>query len=208
MPEYDAGSPLRSVLPFEAEPARVRNLRNAVRGQLTDWGLAAMADEAELAVSELASNVIKHVGGGTAATLVLEHAGERLRIEMHDMSRRPPVLVPLARDDEEGGRGLRLLAGVTADWGTSLTVTGKAVWCELSAGAALCCRRMRRAEAVLTRYQGDVGAPAALRSRSAQALEESATGLIADILHWVVARGGDPDGFLDRAQMHFEADAA
>ncbi|MEU9563769.1 ATP-binding protein [Streptomyces sp. NPDC048161] len=206
MSGYESSSRLRSVLPFEAEPAAVRDLRRAVRGQLVEWRLPAFTEEAELAVSELAANVIKHVGRGSAATLVMEAAGGRLRIELHDKSYRVPVVGPAACDDE-CGRGLHLLAGLAADWGTLLTATGKAVWCELSAGLDIHCQRVRRAEAALSKYRRDVGAPPLLRSRSAQILEESATDLIADLLHWVAARGGDPDGLLDRAQMHFEAEA-
>ncbi|MFE1403758.1 ATP-binding protein [Streptomyces sp. NPDC058770] len=197
----------RSILPFEAEPAAVRGLRKAVREQLGQWRLSAFVEEAELVVSELAANVIKHVGSGVAATLVLEAARGRLRIELHDRGDRVPLLGAADRDSE-CGRGLHLLAGMAADWGTLLTTTGKAVWCELSAGPEPACRQVRRAEAILTRYRSDAGAPSLLKSRSVRMLEESATDLIADLLHWVAARGGDPDGLLDRAQMHFEADAA
>ncbi|WP_329198271.1 ATP-binding protein [Streptomyces sp. NBC_01435] len=207
MSGYESSSRLRSVLPFEAEPAAVRDLRRAVRGQLVEWRLPTFTEEAELAVSELAANVIKHVGRGSAATLVMEAAGGRLRIELHDKSYRVPVVGPAACDDE-CGRGLHLLAGLAVDWGTLLTATGKAVWCELSADPDMRCRRVQRAESALTKYRHDVGAPPLLQSRSAQILEESATDLIADLLHWVAARGGDPDGLLDRAQMHFEAEVA
>ncbi|MFJ9676618.1 ATP-binding protein [Streptomyces sp. NPDC101194] len=207
MSVHDNGSQLRSVLPFTAEPVVVRDLRRAVRGQLVEWQLSAFIEEAELAVSELAVNVINHVGRGAAATLVLETAGARLRIELHDESYRLPVLGPVACEDE-CGRGLHLLAGMAADWGTLLTATGKAVWCELSGDPEMRCRRVQRAEAALAKYRSDVGAPPLLQSRSAQILEESAIDLIADVLHWVTARGGDPDSLLDRAQMHFEAETA
>ncbi|MFJ4851950.1 hypothetical protein [Streptomyces sp. NPDC088730] len=33
-----------------------------------------------------------------------------------------------------------------------------------------------------------------------------ATGLIADLLHWLRAHGFDVDEALDRAQLHFEAE--
>ncbi|MGW2177815.1 ATP-binding protein [Streptomyces sp. NPDC001732] len=207
MSGHDNNSRFRSVLPFEAEPAAVRDLRRGVRGQLAEWRLSAVAEEAELVVSELATNVIKHVGKGTAATLVLEVVEDRLRIELHDKSYRVPVLGSAACDDE-CGRGLHLLVGMTADWGTLLTATGKSVWCELPAGLGVHCGRVRRAETVLSEYRRDVGGPPLLPSRSVQFLEESATNLIVDLLHWVTAQGGDPDSLLDRAQMHFEADAA
>ncbi|MFF9570131.1 ATP-binding protein [Streptomyces sp. NPDC014685] len=207
MSGYDNSSRFRSVLTFEAEPAAVRDLRRGVRGQLAEWYLSAVVEEAELVVSELAANVIKHVGRGTTATLVLEVAGDRLRIELHDENYRVPVLKSVACADEDG-RGLHLLAGMAADWGTLLTATGKSVWCELPAVPGEQCRRVRRAEAALAGYRRDTGAPPPLPGRSVRFLEESATSLIADLLHWVTARGGDPDGLLDRAQMHYEADVA
>ncbi|MGW1180813.1 ATP-binding protein [Streptomyces drozdowiczii] len=193
------------MLPFEAVPTVVRDLRRVVRGQLDRWGLLALADEAALVTSELATNVIKHVGSGAAATLVLEVAEDRLRIELHDQSFHVPVLGSTTCDDE-CGRGLSLLAGMAVDWGTLLTATGKAVWCELSVAPAPHCRKVRRAESVLTEYRRDAGAQPLLRWRADRMLEESAADLIADLLHWVDARGGDPDGLLDRAQMHYEAD--
>ncbi|MFJ2832097.1 hypothetical protein ACIPC1_31815 [Streptomyces sp. NPDC087263] len=36
--------------------------------------------------------------------------------------------------------------------------------------------------------------------------EETAIGVIADLLHWLRAHGRDADEALDRAQMHFEAE--
>ncbi|MFF1347557.1 ATP-binding protein [Streptomyces sp. NPDC058322] len=206
MSGHDNSSQLRSVLPFQAEPAEVRELRRVVRKQLTAWRLSAMTDETELVVSELAANVIKHVGRGVAATLVLEAAAGLLRIELHDKSHGVPVLGPVACDNE-CGRGLHLLAGLAADWGTLPAVAGKAVWCELSADVEARCQRVQRAEAALMEYRRDAGVAPLLRSQSVQILEESATDLITDLLHWVTAGGGgDPDGLLDRAQMHFEAE--
>ncbi|WP_203186481.1 ATP-binding protein [Streptomyces pratensis] len=205
MPDYDAGAPLRSVLPFEAEPTRVRDLRKAVRGQLAEWGLAAVIDEAELAASELASNVIKHVGRGTAATLVLEVTGERLRIELHDMSHCPPALGCVARDEEEGGRGLRLLAAFSVDWGTLQTATGKMVWCELSRTGGADCVQVRRADRVLSMYRELAEADPVPFLSHPRAHEERATALIVDLLHWLGAQGCDPDNLLDRAQQRYEA---
>ncbi|MEU3185865.1 ATP-binding protein [Streptomyces sp. NPDC006923] len=202
----DSGVQCRSVLPFEAVPTVVRGLRGMVRKQLTEWALQVLAGEAELVVSELATNVIKHVGEGAAATLVLEAAGDRLRIEVHDKSGELPAQIS-AGCDEECGRGLHLLAGMAVDLGAVLTASGKAVWYELSADPEEHRRRVVRAEAVLARYRSAIGAPALLQGCSAQLLEDSASDLIADLLHWVAAQGGDPDGLLGRARMHFEAEA-
>ncbi|EHM26229.1 hypothetical protein SPW_5421 [Streptomyces sp. W007] len=40
------------------------------------------------------------------------------------------------------------------------------------------------------------------------ALDETVTDVITDLLHWLAVQGGDPDGALGRAQMHYEAEAA
>lgn len=195
---------LRCVLPFEAAPAEVRLLRRAAVQQLGRWGLPTAADEVGLLVAELATNVFKHVGEGASATLVLEWGGSRLRVEVHDKSRTIPVLKS-ATCEEECGRGLHLLATFAADWGTVLTTAGKAVWCEIPLNAGRGCRRIERAVGVLESYQtGHAGHHG--KAREAE-LEESVIALIADLLHWSAARGHDPDDVLDRAQMHYEAEA-
>ncbi|MDX3132406.1 ATP-binding protein [Streptomyces europaeiscabiei] len=207
MPGYDVTEPqLRCVLPFEAGPTEVRLLRRATAAQLAQWGLLAAVDEAELVVTELATNVVRHVGEGASATLVLERRGERLRVEVHDKSRMVPTLRP-ARCDEECGRGLHLLTSLAADWGTVLTAMGKAVWCEVEVGMGQDCRRVTRAVEALEAYQG-AGAADIRGRRREVVLEESAIELIADLLHWTAARGLDPDDILDQAQMHYEAEAA
>lgn len=195
----------RCVLPFEALPTEVPLLRRAAVTQLRAWGVTA-ADEAELVVAELAANVIKHVGEGASATLVLERRCERLRVEMHDKSRLFPAM-RRADCEAECGRGLHLLAAVVADWGAVATALGKAVWCELELGADAACRRMERAAGALQSYQAHGGG--SLEGLPSEALlRESAIELIADLLHWTSARGLDPDDVLDQAQMHYEAEAA
>ncbi|MFE2216431.1 ATP-binding protein [Streptomyces canus] len=207
MPGYEMSEPqLRCVLPFEAVPAEVRLLRKAAAKQLNLWGVSAATDEAELLVTELATNVFKHVGEGVSATLILERRGERLRLEVHDKSQAVPTSKP-AGCDEECGRGLHLLAALAVDWGTVLTAVGKAVWCEIAISSGRACRRIERAVEALERYQGRIGGLGLFGGRRDAALEESAIELIADLLHWTAARGHDPDDMLDRAQVHYEAEA-
>ncbi|MPY42082.1 ATP-binding protein [Streptomyces phyllanthi] len=189
-------------MPFEAASMELRLLRKRVRYTLGQWGAAVVADEVELAVTELATNVIKHVGEGAAATLILEPRQDRLRVELHDKSHEVPT--PRSGNwEEECGRGLHLLSAMSLDWGTLLTATGKAVWCEISLDHVLHGRRVQRAAAVLDEYRRMVGADSAVVPSYA-VMEESVTDVIADLLHWLAAQGGDPDEVLDRAQMHFE----
>ncbi|MGC9499726.1 ATP-binding protein [Streptomyces sp. WG7] len=194
----------RSVLPFMAAPAEVRLLRQATTAQLGQWGMPHAVEETELVVTELATNVIKHVGEGTSATLVLEWDGERLRVEVHDKSHSVPSLSAAGCDDE-CGRGLHLLAAVTADWGTVLTAAGKSVWCEIALGSDPVCQRTERAAAALRSYRPAGGTALEGRMRDV-ALKESAVELIADLLHWTASCGFDPDDVLDQAQLHYEAE--
>lgn len=201
----DAETRLRCVLPFEAVPAELRLLRKTVRSMLGQWGASSVAEKAELAVTELATNVMKHVGEGAAATLVLVPKEDRLRLELHDKSHVVPAMGPVTCD-EECGRGLHLLSAMSLGWGTLLTATGKAVWCEISLKPARHRMRIQRAAAVLDEYRQMAGVGSVVVPTYA-VLEDSATALIADLLHWLAAQGGDPDGVLDRAQTHFEAEA-
>ncbi|WP_431772228.1 ATP-binding protein [Streptomyces cucumeris] len=198
--------PRRCVLPFTADAPQLANLRRAVRAELTGWGMSALADEAELITAELAANVIKHVGQGSAATLVLDAGSNELRVELHDNSHKEPQQLHPACD-EESGRGLQLLAALSRSWGAMRTVAGKAVWCELPLTPDESRRRIQRATTVMEAYGLAAGGPAE-RLTHRPALEESATSLILDLLHWLTAQGMDPDDILDRAQIHFEADSA
>ncbi|MEV4971579.1 ATP-binding protein [Streptomyces scopuliridis] len=197
----------RCVLPFEADPAELHVLRRVVREQLRVWGASTLADEAQLVVTELATNVVKHVGVGVPATLVLEPGEGRLRVEVHDTSHTQPMPVRVQCGDE-CGRGLHLLAAMSMGWGTITTATGKAVWCELPLNQDARCLRSHRAWTLLGAYQDLPGVPAGLNVARLPVAEECATDLIADLLHWLAARGSDPDAVLNRAQLHYEAEAA
>ncbi|MEE1831373.1 ATP-binding protein [Streptomyces sp. SP17KL33] len=207
MSGYEVTEPqLRCVLPFEAEPAEVSLLRKAATEQLNRWGLEENVEEVALLVTELATNVLKHVGDGSSATLILETRSERLRVEVHDKSRVVPS--PKIMDcAEECGRGLHLLAALALDWGAEQTAGGKAVWCEVLLDPAHYCRRIARAVAALSGYRRVRGRVIAPGGRNSAGLEESAVELIADLLHWTASRGCDPDDILDLAQMHYEAEA-
>ncbi|MBD3009159.1 ATP-binding protein [Streptomyces sp. 5-10] len=195
--------PRRCVLPFTAEAPQVADLRRAVSAELAAWGMPTLVDEAQLIVTELASNVIKHVGQGTAATLVLDADADQLRMELHDNSHKEPQNLHPA-SEEESGRGLQLVAGFSAAWGTTRTAVGKAVWCELPLAPDESRRRIQRATTVMEAYGHTIGDSAA-RLTHRPVLEESATSLVLDLLHWLSAHRLDPDDILDRAQTRFEA---
>jgi hypothetical protein len=176
--------------------------------------LQELTDAAQLCVSELVANVIKHVGPGTPTTLAVSMRGARLRIEVHDPDCRSLPVLREVGDEAEGGRGMALIDAIAERWGVDLTVDRKSTWCELSpsptaANLRPTSPRVARAADVLGLYACtamplNVAGPGRL---GATVAEETAIDVITDLLHWLRAHGREPDDVLDRAQAHFEAEA-
>nr|WP_107409635.1 ATP-binding protein [Mangrovactinospora gilvigrisea] len=93
------------------------------------WGLEIQADIAELLVSELVGNVVRHTGVRTFG-LNLDRRRGRVRVEVRDASRSLPCLID-AGADAESGRGLYLVDALADRWGVELLPRGKSVWFEL-----------------------------------------------------------------------------
>ncbi|MGW3731314.1 ATP-binding protein, partial [Streptomyces sp. NPDC000851] len=111
---------------FPAEPASVREARRAARERLARWGLEDQAVVAELVVSELATNVIRHAQGPIRLRLILDRV---LTIEVSDDADTAPHLRH-ARLQDEGGRGLFLVASFASRWSTRYGESGKTIWAE------------------------------------------------------------------------------
>jgi anti-sigma regulatory factor (Ser/Thr protein kinase) len=100
-----------------------------VREKLETLGEDSAAPRTELLVSELVTNVVRHVCEPMLIRLTRD-AGT-IRVEVDDSSALPPV-VRDPDDAEERGRGLLLVASVAARWGTNQHHDdGKTVWFEL-----------------------------------------------------------------------------
>lgn len=113
-----------------ARPAAAAKARSQVRAAIIAWGVAVDTDAAVLLTSELVTNAIKHAAGETV-TLGIRRGRDRLRVEVHDTSLSLPVLTdtPAAA---EAGRGLMLVASLSAEWGFYRTPAGKAVYFTLA----------------------------------------------------------------------------
>jgi signal transduction histidine kinase len=94
---------------LSGEPVEVRHARKRARKALFRWGLGEHADLAELIVSELATNAIRH-GDGVVRVCVSYARGE-LRVEVHDDAAGRPARQQATAEDESG-RGLALLDGL------------------------------------------------------------------------------------------------
>ncbi|WP_367324948.1 SpoIIE family protein phosphatase [Streptomyces sp. HUAS ZL42] len=109
-----------------ADPALVSEVRASATRQLAEWGLDEAAFAAELMLSELVTNAIRH-GSGPIRVRLLHHRS--LICEVSDTSNTAPHLRRAASTDE-GGRGLFLVAQLAQSWGTRYTPEGKVIWAE------------------------------------------------------------------------------
>ncbi|WP_223838043.1 ATP-binding protein [Streptomyces venezuelae] len=117
-------------LPRDTAPSRARR---DVTLCLGTWGLDALVDDAQLVVSELVTNAIRHTHTRRIGLSVTRHP-DHVRIVVTDTSRTLPAPTALASDTEVG-RGLQLVDQLTTRWGSKRLRTGKQIWAELTTKA-------------------------------------------------------------------------
>ncbi|CAM5231463.1 ATP-binding protein [Streptomyces tanashiensis] len=124
---------------FPAEANAVRTARHAVRATLRAWELdTALGDVTVLLVSELVTNSLRYASGPIGVRLVRPRSDgadpahpPALLVEVSDPLPDPPTERAPGPEDE-GGRGLGLVACSARRWGTRRGRTGKTVWFELA----------------------------------------------------------------------------
>lgn len=128
--------------PLAPVPEEARTARLFVRHLLTRWGMAGLVEDAELIVTELVVNAVRH-GMATAhltdvsqaappplQLCLLRRAGE-IMLAVTDPSAQAPELRS-ADAAREYGRGLQLVGALSHVWGWSpIEGRGKAVWAVL-----------------------------------------------------------------------------
>ncbi|MEU9881763.1 ATP-binding SpoIIE family protein phosphatase [Streptomyces phaeochromogenes] len=107
----------------------VGRARAVVREQLHVWGFNSLVDSAELLVSELVTNAVRHSHSRPIELRLVR--GETLLCEVDDDDHTLPTLLSARRLDEFG-RGMRVVSTLAREWGTSRTSSGKTVWFELT----------------------------------------------------------------------------
>jgi serine phosphatase RsbU (regulator of sigma subunit)/anti-sigma regulatory factor (Ser/Thr protein kinase) len=115
-----------------ADPALVGEVRASAMRWLSDRGLDETAFAAELILSELITNAIRHGAEPIRVRLLYRRT---LICEVSDASNTAPHLRRAASTDE-GGRGLFLVAQLSQSWGTRYLPEGKVIWAECGLEAA------------------------------------------------------------------------
>lgn len=120
---------------LESRAESVKLGRDFTRAALSQWGMAALTDMAELVVSELVTNALRH-GIPSARRLVCDRP-VRLKLLaqapfMMCMVSDPGAEIPVPRESDptqENGRGLRVVEACSVRWGWHLLDEGgKIVW--------------------------------------------------------------------------------
>jgi anti-sigma regulatory factor (Ser/Thr protein kinase) len=124
---------------FPREAVAVPEARSFVRDVLDAWGVTERFDDVLTCVSELTTNVVRHDEThthGHGFRVALSGRDGLLRIEVHDASRRHPV-VKSPGADSTTGRGLLLVNELSDGWGVEpRDPGGKVVWTEFKIAAA------------------------------------------------------------------------
>ncbi|RVU29020.1 PAS domain S-box protein [Streptomyces antnestii] len=116
-------------LSVSSDPAEVAAARAWAADRLTAWGLEELSFVVELMVSELVTNAIRYGRPPVLLRLLRDQDGA-LICEVSDGGHTSPHLRHAGPDDE-GGRGLFLVAQLTGRWGTRYTRGGKTIWTEV-----------------------------------------------------------------------------
>jgi anti-sigma regulatory factor (Ser/Thr protein kinase) len=122
--------PHRLYVELAAHPGAVPYARRCTRQTLAAWKLGGIADDVELVVSELVTNAVRAARGmQDAAPVALYLALERGRLFVLAWDCCPDLPVLRAHpDDAQSGRGLELVAALSADWGAAAEPGGKVVF--------------------------------------------------------------------------------
>jgi signal transduction histidine kinase len=108
----------------------VRHIRRIVRSLPDEWQLPELTFAVELGVSELVTNVVRHVPD-RRCTLLLARLAAGVRVEVTDDFPQLPPVTNRASLEAESGRGLGLVDAVVGKWGVSQGIDGgKTVWFE------------------------------------------------------------------------------
>jgi anti-sigma regulatory factor (Ser/Thr protein kinase) len=135
---------IASEISLAAVVTAIGRARAYVASIVTAWGLERVRDDAALLTSELVTNAVRATGITGAASpwsdpdhlalirLRLTVVDDSLIIEVWDREVTPPILPDTPDSEDESGRGLLIVTGLSKQWNYyRLAEGGKWVWAEL-----------------------------------------------------------------------------
>jgi anti-sigma regulatory factor (Ser/Thr protein kinase) len=112
------------------DPSATAIARQAVKDACRAWRLDHVQEAAELVITELVSNVVRHAG--TDMEISLSASPGALRLAVRDGHPASPRSGAAGATLAESGRGLVVIQALAIEWGTTPTADGKVVWAVLS----------------------------------------------------------------------------
>ena len=91
-----------------SDPAELGHARELARKALAAWGVGEQAELAELVVTELTTNALRH--GTGPIDISLSYSGSAVRTEVHDHGPGRPVRRQTTADDEQAAGWNSLMA--------------------------------------------------------------------------------------------------
>ena len=113
---------------FPASPGSVREARALVAAACREWGLERLSADAQLVVSELVTNALRHARTPVRVSVSRRERG--LRVQVSDGSADGPKAGPV-HPLSESGRGLPLVSALTTGWFIESAHPGKRVTADL-----------------------------------------------------------------------------
>lgn len=126
----DVPGTLRAAIDLPRAAASVPAARRMLAELLSSWAADRFRDDATLLLSELVTNVVRHVPSLSTMVLEVRLSQPRLRVAVIDASAVPPAAGPRPAA-APGGHGLLLVEALADRWGSEALLEGKRVWFEL-----------------------------------------------------------------------------
>lgn len=122
---------------FEASPRSVPDARHWVAGRLGHWDVPGVSDVAQLLVTELMSNAVRHGSGRPLVSVSVAESCIEVGVTDTDRVLPHPPNHPSgewadASQTNQGGRGMHIVDSLATEWGTTTLKTGKCVWFQLN----------------------------------------------------------------------------
>jgi anti-sigma regulatory factor (Ser/Thr protein kinase) len=127
--------PLQTHLKLAAYPTAPACARGHARAVALEWGLADLADAAELLASELVTNATQasqRLRTQEIPVVRLWLACDQASLVIHVWDASPEMPAREEADPgDESGRGLMIIDAVSTRWGSYQTHDGKVVWAQI-----------------------------------------------------------------------------